>query len=310
VTWVKLDDRYAHHPKILAAGPLAMALDIAGMCYAAGHETDGHIPQVTLPLLAPFLSPARQRDAAAKLVEVGRWEPVDDGWRIHDFLDYNPTASRVAEIRSARQEAGQRGGKASGKQRRSKPKANASASASSKPQANAKGDAEAKLNPGPNPKTTPQTTGGTEGLPVELQQAPPAGRGATALAIATAPAPTSQTLLAEHIDACHKRPPGQVVGHLARGIKTLLDEGIPPDAIRTGLAIVRERGLHPSTLPSAANEAMNPPNRLGKRTTQALGTYQAMLNNPPEEATSNGDGVGAVGGDRRPAQRELARPAD
>jgi hypothetical protein len=99
VSWVKIDDRYAHHPKILAAGPLAMALDIAGMCYAAAHETDGRIPTAALALLTPFLTPPKQRAAAAKLVEVGRWETIPGGWQIHDFLAYNPTAADRAAKR-------------------------------------------------------------------------------------------------------------------------------------------------------------------------------------------------------------------
>lgn len=97
MSWVKIDDRYAHHPKILAAGPLAMALDIAGMCYAAAHETDGRIPTAALALLTPFLTPPKQRAAAAKLVEVGRWETIPGGWQIHDFLAYNPSAAERHE---------------------------------------------------------------------------------------------------------------------------------------------------------------------------------------------------------------------
>lgn len=72
---------------------------------------------------------------------------------------------------------------------------------------------------------------------------------------------TAQTLLAEHIDAHPQRPPGRVVGQTAREIKALVDEGWPPDAIRAGLAIVRDRGLHPSTIASCVNEAANPPPR-------------------------------------------------
>lgn len=92
MSWVKIDDRYATHRKIMRAGPVAMALDVAGMCYAAQHETDGHIPRDALTAVAPCIPKAKAIAAAAKLVEVDRWEAVADGWRIHDFLVYNPTA--------------------------------------------------------------------------------------------------------------------------------------------------------------------------------------------------------------------------
>jgi hypothetical protein len=100
VSWVKIDDRYAHHPKILAAGPLAMALDVAGMCHAARHETDGHLPTSSLLVAAPFLPKAKALAAAAKLVEVGRWEQVPGGWQIHDFLAYNPSAAQRKDARA------------------------------------------------------------------------------------------------------------------------------------------------------------------------------------------------------------------
>lgn len=104
MSWVKLDDRYAHHPKILAAGPLAMALDVAAMCHAARHETDGHIPTTALHVVAPFLTRPKAMAAAAKLVEVGRWRAVAGGWQIHDFLAYNPSAETRAAQRAETEE--------------------------------------------------------------------------------------------------------------------------------------------------------------------------------------------------------------
>ena len=35
MTWVRIDDRFATHPKVMEAGPMAMALDVAAMCYGA-----------------------------------------------------------------------------------------------------------------------------------------------------------------------------------------------------------------------------------------------------------------------------------
>jgi hypothetical protein len=99
LSWVKIDDRYATHRKILRAGPTAMALDVAGMCYAAVHETDGHIPSAALAAAAPFLSKPKALAAAATLVEVGRWSKVSDGWQIHDFLEYNPSAAQRQQAR-------------------------------------------------------------------------------------------------------------------------------------------------------------------------------------------------------------------
>lgn len=74
------------------------------------------------------------------------------------------------------------------------------------------------------------------------------------------PPVTAQTLIGEWLDRCPKRPPSRVIGHVAKEIKTLLDDGIHPDDIRRGLAHWMTKGLHPSTLPSVVNEVMNTPN--------------------------------------------------
>ena len=41
--WVRLDDSFATNPKILTVGPLGMAMQVAAICYANRHLTDGVI---------------------------------------------------------------------------------------------------------------------------------------------------------------------------------------------------------------------------------------------------------------------------
>lgn len=68
---------------------------------------------------------------------------------------------------------------------------------------------------------------------------------------------TAQTLIGEYIESCQERPPRQVVGQLSKLIKQMLDEGIKPERIRTGLALWKAKNLNPATLPSVVNEVMN-----------------------------------------------------
>lgn len=74
-----------------------------------------------------------------------------------------------------------------------------------------------------------------------------------------APAPTAlaQDLVREYVAASRERPPGDVIGHLGRIAKKLLDEGITPDHIRAGLQRFAATPKHPSVLTSMVNEAMN-----------------------------------------------------
>lgn len=83
---------------------------------------------------------------------------------------------------------------------------------------------------------------------------------------ASAPAPEfvfAQQLIGEYAASCAHRPPNGVLGHLGREVAKLLKEGIDAEHIRAGLARHRAKALHPSTLPSLVNEAMNAPSSTG-----------------------------------------------
>lgn len=75
----------------------------------------------------------------------------------------------------------------------------------------------------------------------------------------TAPAasPSAQDLIREYVAARDERPPGDVIGHLGRITKKLLDEGISPEHIRGGLQRFAANPKHPSVLPGMVNEAMS-----------------------------------------------------
>jgi hypothetical protein len=92
MTWVKLDDQFADHPKVLEAGPLASWLYVCSLTYSARILTDGFIPKAQVRRLADV---ENAQELADKLVEVGLWDCVENGYQIHDYLDYNPSADTV-----------------------------------------------------------------------------------------------------------------------------------------------------------------------------------------------------------------------
>lgn len=98
MTWVKVDDGFPEHPKALAAGPLGLALWLCGLCYASRQLTDGFIPEGALRRLSDVPQAARHAD---RLVEVGLWERVEGGWRIHDYDDHQRTREQVETEREA-----------------------------------------------------------------------------------------------------------------------------------------------------------------------------------------------------------------
>jgi hypothetical protein len=107
MSWVKLDDQLADHPKIAQAGPLGLAVYVAGLCYSARYLTDGFIPYASSERFAGSSPELRQ-----KLVELSLWDETNGGYLVHDYLDYNPPAAKVkAEREAAKARMGQKRGK-------------------------------------------------------------------------------------------------------------------------------------------------------------------------------------------------------
>jgi hypothetical protein len=103
--WSKLDDQLIDHRKIFIAGELigangaalALALYTLGLLWTNKHLTDGHIPSAIVRSLPHLDNPAAVADA---LVHAGLWEQNGEGFVIHDFRDFNPTAAMVKRRRS------------------------------------------------------------------------------------------------------------------------------------------------------------------------------------------------------------------
>lgn len=122
--WLRLDDQYDDHPKIVTAGPEAAWLDVRGMLFCARHETDGFIPEAQLTRIGSEFSTSKRRKLVSTLVSVQRWEKVDGGYRVNDFLEYNPTQAQKEDERAAARErmrkARENKGRSSGEQKPNK----------------------------------------------------------------------------------------------------------------------------------------------------------------------------------------------
>jgi len=92
---VRLEDDFTEHPKLVAAGPLAGWLFVCGLTYCARHLTDGDIPAPQVPRLV-----VGGHKLAAALVAVGLWEATPAGYRVHDYLQYQPSRAAVLAARA------------------------------------------------------------------------------------------------------------------------------------------------------------------------------------------------------------------
>jgi len=103
--WVKLDDRFPSHRKVALLSDRAFRLHVSAICWCAENLTDGRISERELALVAHI----RGIKATAKqLEEAGVWDRADDGWEIHDYLDYNPSREQVLADRKKNAERQER----------------------------------------------------------------------------------------------------------------------------------------------------------------------------------------------------------
>ena len=107
----RLDTGWHVNPKVLGLGLQAMGLHAWSISYCDATLSDGFIPHGAWPSL-PGAGAAVKR-----LLDAGMWTRDGDGFRLHDYLDYNRSRAVIEEYRLARHAAGQAGGQASAEAR-------------------------------------------------------------------------------------------------------------------------------------------------------------------------------------------------
>jgi hypothetical protein len=100
LTWLKIDDGFAEHPKIAELADRSFRLHVVAMCYAARNLTDGFINDRSLKIIAAIIGTSRVSRNVDELLASGLWLRLGDGFQIKDFLEYNPSAERVKEDRA------------------------------------------------------------------------------------------------------------------------------------------------------------------------------------------------------------------
>jgi len=101
VSWIRLDDNFFDHPKVIGLSDRAFRVFVKGICYANRHLTDGVI---SVPAQRYLRS---TKAIATELLRAGLWELGDSGsFRIHDFLEYQFSKSAVIAIRQVQRAGG------------------------------------------------------------------------------------------------------------------------------------------------------------------------------------------------------------
>ncbi len=99
MTWLKIDDRFAEHPKVIGLSAQAFRLHVAGLCRCAAHLTDGRLTERDVRVLTPICGLTTWKRYVNELISAGLWIVQPHGWSIKDYLDYNPSSVKVKEQR-------------------------------------------------------------------------------------------------------------------------------------------------------------------------------------------------------------------
>lgn len=98
--WVRLDDNFADHPKIIALSDTAFRLFITGLCYSNRQLTDGVIPyQIVNAWVGD--NPEKPSD---ELEDQGLWERIDKGFYIRSYTEYQPSREKIEKKRDEAKE--------------------------------------------------------------------------------------------------------------------------------------------------------------------------------------------------------------
>jgi hypothetical protein len=95
MTWFKVDDSFHAHPKLMALSFGARGLWVTAGSWSAHYLTDGVVK-------SHVTAAWRVEDTLiGELVESGLWEPIEGGWRFHDWQKYQPSKAEILAKRAA-----------------------------------------------------------------------------------------------------------------------------------------------------------------------------------------------------------------
>jgi len=106
--WARVDDNFLIHERTRGLSAAAVAMYVGGLSYAGRMLTDGLLPANMPDMVCACWRVPTPRRAVAELEEHGLWIQEGDGWRVHDFLQYNKSRE---EVLADREKWGALGGK-------------------------------------------------------------------------------------------------------------------------------------------------------------------------------------------------------
>src|SRR3990167_7104298 len=122
MSWVKLDDNFPRHPKVVGLSDAAFRFHVSALAYCSALATDGVIADAALTDFAGRWVRQKQVKLITELVKAGLWELPKENvpFPAHDYLGHSPSREQRGATTEGGGEAGREGGLRSGLQRRLK----------------------------------------------------------------------------------------------------------------------------------------------------------------------------------------------
>jgi len=101
-TFVRLDDGYPEHPKVVPLSDGAFRAHIEAICWASRNEGRFFVPRL---VARKFWRPK----FITELINASLFDEATDGrdgYEVHDYLDFNRSTEEIAAFRESRGDAG------------------------------------------------------------------------------------------------------------------------------------------------------------------------------------------------------------
>lgn len=95
MSWARIDDAMPDSLKVAPLSDAAFRAYVTSICYCARSLSDGFVPSKKAKEFT-----GRPR-VVQELTDACLWEAVTDGFKVHDYLVYNPTREKVLAERAA-----------------------------------------------------------------------------------------------------------------------------------------------------------------------------------------------------------------
>lgn len=100
--FIRLDHGMPENPKVVGLNDSAFRLYIETICWCSRQETDGAIPAALIKRLG-------STKAVNELARAGLLDTTDGGYIVHDYLDFQRSATEIQAFRDAKGKAGSLG---------------------------------------------------------------------------------------------------------------------------------------------------------------------------------------------------------